>query len=150
MNRKLAFSAALVAAFAFTCQAADAGGRKHIDKRIAAVAIGAGAASTVAILGMNDWKWRHWNNTRGITRLGAWGVTTAACAAVSPLVATVVLDRQLTQREGHILIGSCVIPLIGGWLVNEAYNANPSWEPGAKKAGMKHGKTMKAAKKKKM
>jgi hypothetical protein len=27
-----------------------------------------------------------------------------------------------------------VVPIVGGWLVNEAYNAHPEWEPGVKKA----------------
>ena len=40
----------------------------------------------------------------------------------------VVVKRPLTQREGHVLIGSCVVPIIGGYLVNAAYNANPQWE----------------------
>jgi hypothetical protein len=48
--------------------------------------------------------------------------TTIGCAATAPMVATVALNRPLKYREAHILIGSCVIPIIGGWLVNEAYN----------------------------
>ena len=137
MNRKLALIAAVVAAFAFTSQGAQAGGRHHVDKRIAAVAIGVGAASTAAFFAINDWRWHGWNNGSGLTRLGAWGVTTIGCAAVSPMVATVVLNRPLTQREAHILIGSCVIPIVGGWLVNEAYEAHPGWEPAPKKAWKK-------------
>ena len=123
MNRKLAIFAAVIAAFAFTCQGADAKGRHHINKKIAAVAIGVGAASTVAFFAINDWRWNGWNNSSGLTRLGAWGATTLGCAAVSPMVATVVLNRPLSYREAHILVGSCVVPLVGGWLVNEAYNA---------------------------
>lgn len=129
MTRKLAIFAAAIAALAFTAQAADAGGRRHVDGRIKAVAIGVGAASTAAFFALNDWNWK-WDSARhGITGLGAWGVTTIGCAAVSPMVATVVLDRPLSNREAGVLIGSCVVPIIGGWLVNEAYNAHPEWEP---------------------
>ena len=131
MKRSFALAAAAIAAFAFTVQAANAGGRRHIDKRITAVAIGTGAASTAAYFAINDWKWK-WDNGSGLTSLGAWGVTTMGCAAVSPMVATVVLNRPLTNREAGVLIGSCVLPIIGGWLVNEAYNAHPEWEPGYK------------------
>ena len=56
------------------------------------------------------------------------------------MVGTVVLNRPLTQREGHILIGSCIIPLVGGWLVNEAYNAHPDWDPDGGKRGRHHRK----------
>lgn len=134
MNRKFAIAAAIVATFAFASQSAEAGGRhhRHVDKRIAAVAIGTGAASAAAFFAINDWKWNGWSNGSGLTRLGAWGATTMGCAAISPMVATVVVKRPLTNREAHVLIGSCVIPIVGGWLVNEAYNAHPDWEPGYK------------------
>jgi hypothetical protein len=137
MNRKIAIFAAVIAAFAFTCQGADAKGRHHINKRISAVAIGVGAASTAAYFAINNWSWNGWNNSSGLTRVGALGVTTMACAAVSPIVATAVLDRPLSYREAHILIGSCVIPFVGGWLVNEAYNAGILWAPD-EKVGKKH------------
>lgn len=139
MNRKLAIFAAVIAAFAFTCQGADAKGRHHhVGKRIAAVAIGVGAASTAAYFAINDWRWNGWNNSSGLTRWGAWGLTTVGCAAVSPIVATMVLDRPLSYREAHILVGSCVIPIVGGWLVNEAYNSHLLWAPDEKDGMKKH------------
>ena len=129
MNRKFAIFAAAIAAVAFMCQAADAKSRRHVDKRITAVAIGVGAASTATFFALNDWHWK-WDSSRsGITSLGAWGITTVGCAAVSPIVATAVLGRPLKYREAHILIGSCVIPIVGGWLVNEAYNHHVLWAP---------------------
>ena len=129
MYRKVAFVAAAIAAFAFACQPADAKSRRHIDKRLTAVSIGVGAASTATYYGLNDWHWKWDSSRHGITSLGAWGATTLGCAAVSPMVATVVLGRPLKYREAHILIGSCVIPFVGGWLVNEAYNHHVLWAP---------------------
>ena len=132
MNRKFIVFAALVAAFAFTSQAAQAHGDK---KKIAAVAIGVGAASTAGFFALNNWRWNGWDTrgtAGGLTRLGAYGATTIACAAVSPMVATVVLKRQLTMREAHTLVGSCVVPIVGGLLVNAIWDANPQWEPAAK------------------
>jgi hypothetical protein len=132
MKRILALAVACIAAFAFTVQAANAGSRRYVDKRVTAVAIGVGVASAATYFAINDWKWK-WDNGSGLTRLGAWGATTIGCAAVSPIVATVVLKRPLSNREAHVLLGSCVVPIVGGWLVNEAYNAHPQWEPAAKK-----------------
>lgn len=141
MYRKFALFAALIAAFAFASQSAEAGGyRHHHDKKkIAAVAIGVGAASTAAYFSLNNWRWNGWNTNSagGLTRLGAYGVTTIGCAAVSPMVATVVLNRPLTMREAHVLVGSCVVPIVGGLLVNAIWDANPQWEPGRP---MHHGK----------
>jgi putative copper export protein len=139
MNKRLAIFAAVDAAFTFTRQSADANGRKHhIDMRIKAVSIGVGAASTAAYFAINDWK-SNWHKSSGLSRWRAWGITSIGCAAVSPMVATVVFDRPLTMREAHVMIGSCVVPIVGGWLVNEAYDAHPEWEPAAMPAAkMKH------------
>lgn len=128
MHRKVAIFAAALAALAFTCQSADAHRRK-VDPRVTATAIGVGAASTAAFFAINDWHWHNWNNSSGLTRAGAWGLTTVGCAALSPIVATAILNRPLKYREAHILIGSCVVPFIGGWLVNEAYAHHILWAP---------------------
>ena len=132
MKRIFALALACVAAIAVSAQAANAGHLRHVDKRVTTVALGAAAASTAAFFAINKWKFNGWENGSGLTRAGAWGVTTLGCAAVSPMVATVVLKRELTSREAGVLIGSCVVPIIGGWLVNEAYEAHPEWEQGAK------------------
>ncbi len=129
MSRKLAIFAAAIAAFAFATQAAEAGGRKKIDPRIKVVEVGVGAASTAAFFALNNWNWK-WDSARnGITSLGAWGVTTVGCAALSPIVATAVINRPLTYREAHVMVADCVVPIVGGWLVNEAYNQHILWAP---------------------
>ncbi len=133
MNRKLTIFAAIVAAVTCAAQSAEAGGRHHDRAKLAAVAIGVGAASTATFFSLNNWRWNGWNSNgsgAGLTRLGAYGLTTMGCAAVSPMVATVVLDRPLTTREAHVLIGSCIVPIVGGLLVNAVWDAHPEWEPG--------------------
>jgi len=138
MNRALAILAGVIAAFVFTCQGADAHWRKHhTDKRLVAVSIAVGAASTAAYFSINSWKFDHWNAT-SITAAGAYAATTVGCMAVSPIVATVVVNRPLTMREAHVLVASCVLPIVGGWLVNEAYNAHPEWEAGSGPPVVKH------------
>jgi hypothetical protein len=123
MNRKLAVFAAALAAFVFTAQAADAGQRKPIDPTLTVVSIGVGAASTAAYFGIKN---------SSVGSGGAFVFATVGCAALSPIVATAVLNRPLKYREAHILVGSCVVPVIGGWLVNEAYNAGWLWAPDEK------------------
>src|SRR6185312_301274 len=131
MIRKFTVFAAAAVAVAFSCQSADAHWRHHphrSDARLAAVSVGVGAASTAAFFAINDWKWK-WHNNSSLTSLGAWGATTVGCIALAPIVATVVLDRPLTQREAGVLAGSCIVPIIGGWLVDAAYDAHPEWDP---------------------
>ncbi|AXK79153.1 hypothetical protein DW352_00645 [Pseudolabrys taiwanensis] len=129
MNRKLAVFVAALAAFAFVTQAAEAGGRRKVDPRLSATAVGVGAASTAAYFAFNNWNWK-WDSARaGVTSMGAYAITTVGCAALSPIVGTAVMHRPLTYREAHILVGSCLIPVVGGWLVNEAYNEGILWAP---------------------
>jgi hypothetical protein len=122
MYRKLAIALAALAAFALTMQGADAR-KRHIDRRIEAVNTGVGAGWTAGFLAIN-----------GGSTAAAFVGTTFGCMATSPMVATVVLHRPLTYREAHILIGSCLIPFIGGWLVNEAYNSGIIRAPDEKPA----------------
>ena len=59
--------------------------------------------------------------------------------AVSPIVATVPWSiARRAMREAHVLVASCVLPIVGGWLVNEAYNAHPEWEAGSAPPVVKH------------
>ncbi|HEY0224421.1 MAG TPA: hypothetical protein VGC38_07915 [Pseudolabrys sp.] len=127
MNRKFAVFAALVAAFLFASQGAQAG---EGGTKLKAVQIGVGAAATAGYFAIGGWKWDSWRYNSGITRLGASAITTMGCAALTPMVATVVLNRPLTMREGHVVFADCLLPFIGGWLVNQAYDAHPEWEPG--------------------
>jgi hypothetical protein len=139
--------AALVAALAvlaFSAPTANAESGRRVDHRITAVAIGVGTASSAGYFALNDWHFNHWNSARhGVTSFGAWGLTTVGCAALSPIVATAVLNRPLTYREAHILVASCFIPVIGGWLVNEAYNNHILWAPDEQPAPKPHRKRAK-------
>jgi hypothetical protein len=132
MNRMFAFLAAAAMTAAFSVQSARAQEwERRPDPRLTGVSIGVGAAATAGYFAINDWKW-HWNNSSGLTPLAAWGMLTIGCAAVSPMVGTVVLNRPLTNREAGVLIASCVVPIVGGWLVNAAYDQHPEWEAQAK------------------
>jgi len=90
---------------------------------------GVGAASTATYLSINQWNVNHWNAT-AITQFGALASTTIGCMAVAPTLSSLVVDRALTMREAHVLFASCLLPVIGGWLVNQAYNEHPEWEAG--------------------
>lgn len=138
MLRMSAFLPAVLLTAAFSCSNADAQGRRHAgpvhhrdhsEKKLAAVSLGVGIASTVGTLAINNWHLHGWHNSSGLTETGAFVATTIGCVALSPIVATVVLDRPLTQREAGELAGSCIIPIVGGWLVGAMYDAHPEWDP---------------------
>jgi peptidoglycan/LPS O-acetylase OafA/YrhL len=127
MVRKLGF-ALVAAAMALGTVSAQAQGPRD-RTTLTVVGAGVGAGMSAAYWSMNGWKWK-WDSARaGITQAGAWGLTTMGCAALSPIVATAVLNRPLSYREAHILIGGCVVPIIGGWLVDQAYENHILWAP---------------------
>jgi hypothetical protein len=131
MYRKVACLVAALAALSLAQGPASAGGRDHHHDRkvLAATSTVVGAGATAAYFAINDWNWK-WDSARsGLTSAGAIVATTIGCAAVSPMVATAVLNRPLSYREAHVLVASCIIPFVGGWLVNEAYDHHIMWAP---------------------
>jgi len=132
MSKKLVSIAAAATVLVMICQPANAAHRhRHIDKRLVAASIGVGAGMTAAFFAMDNWSLK-WRNVNGFTPLAAWGATTIGCLALSPMVGSALVHRPLTMREAHVLAGSCIIPFIGGWLVEAAYDQHPEWEAAGK------------------
>ncbi len=144
MYRGLVALLAVLAALLST-QSIAASEHKPINPTIDATANVVGAGWTVGLFAINHWRWK-WNaESAGISSVGAIVGTTIGCMAASPIVATVVLNRPLSYREAHILMGSCLIPFIGGWLVNEAYNQGWLWAPDEKPVRLAHHQKKKMA-----
>jgi len=74
---------------------------------------------TLTYRSISQWNLDHWN-AGPISEFGAYADTTIGCMAVAPVPA--VVDRPLTIREAHVLFAPCLLPVVGGWLVNETYN----------------------------
>lgn len=66
----------------------------------------------------------------------AYGVTSYACMVVYPMIGTVWLNRPLTPREAYVGMANCVVPVIGGWIVDRIL-PHDAWTDGtpATKAG---------------
>src|SRR3954467_15910710 len=129
MPRFLAVIFAFAAAVALSCQPADAFWQRHkkVSPPVQATVVGAGIASTVNYWSLLDWSW---NKKSSGYRWGAAGAVTFGCMVLSPMVASALKHDQLTLREVYVLEGSCIVPIIGGWLMNSWFDANPQWEEG--------------------
>lgn len=131
MKKWIVLAAGLLAATALTVQSADAHGRQHrkVGKGVVAAGLVAGAGATAGYFWINNWKW-NWrgDGVNGISQGGAIAATTIGCMAVSPMLASALEGRELTLREAGVLTGSCIVPIIGGMLVNAVWDANPQWE----------------------
>lgn len=87
------------------------------DPRLAASNTVVGAAATGTY-------WAVRNNHGSNVAWGAWAATSAGCIVVSPILGTIVTNRQLTQREVWVGTGNCIVPFIGGWAMNNWFDAN--------------------------
>lgn len=126
--------AALAAALVMTGGVAEAAGKKRAkvvvtpapaytwwnfwdvrDPRLAAsnTVVGAGAAGAYYGIRHNQGH-KFWSSGGGGLYVG----TSAACAAVSPIVGTIVTQRELTQREVFVSTANCFAPIVGGWAMN--------------------------------
>ena len=104
--------------------------RKHeTDPRLSAVSFGVGAASTAGFFALRNWQLHNKGRLNGLGINGAAIMTTGGCLALSPIVGTIVVQRELTFREAYGLTADCIIPFVGAWLVNKAFDAHPEWEP---------------------
>jgi hypothetical protein len=63
-----------------------------------------------------------------------YGLTTVGCMALSPIVAGLLVSynerRELKSSEAMGMVADCVVPIIGGWIVQAAYDAHPEWDAG--------------------
>ena len=130
MQKLVGFSTVVIMALALLCQSADAGSRRHrhhSDPRLTASSIGVGVGMTAAYFALRDWRWGDSPNAK-VSSGGAMAITTFGCMALSPIVGTMVINRPLTMREAHVMIADCVVPFLGGWIVNAAFDDHPEWE----------------------
>ncbi len=95
------------------------------DPKLAGSNFVVGAASTGAYFAIRDGH-RHAGRThKGIhSSTGAYLASSIGCAAASPIIGTLVVNRPLTQREVFVSTGNCFAPIVGGWVMNAWFDAN--------------------------
>ena len=63
-----------------------------------------------------------------------YGITTVGCMALSPIISGLLVSynerRELKSSEAMGMLADCVVPFIGGWIVQAAYDAHPEWDAG--------------------
>ena len=98
------------------------------DPRLTTVGLGIGVAGDAV-----SWELTRKHGyppVRTMTPLGAYGATAAGCVVAFPFVATVVLNRPLTYREVYTGMANCIVPFVGGWLVESAFHGQAWYEAG--------------------
>ena len=93
--------------------------------------LGMTAAYYSAICNRNFSRCARFTSTRS---LQYYGLTTVGCFALSPIIGGLLVShnegRELRSSEVFMMVGDCVVPIIGGWLMKAAFDANPHWDAG--------------------
>jgi hypothetical protein len=90
------------------------------DPRLADSNLAVGAAATGGYFALRS---GHKHVHHGIhSGAAAFAITTGFCAAASPIIGTIVTQRELTQREVFVSTANCVIPVLGGWWMNATFD----------------------------
>ncbi len=124
MSRHLFRIIALVMAIGLQSQAARAQENTwgwlfgHQDPRLTVAGIGVGLGMDAAYLGLRHRIWYNGQRIHPITELGAFTITTIGCGALFPIIGTIAVNRPLTPREVYMGLADCVVPFIGGWVVD--------------------------------
>ncbi len=144
VKRHLWLTAALILAMGLPSGVAQAGDNplwtflfRGQDPRLTATGIAVGVATTGASYALVH---KHGvPAVRPASPFIALAVTTYGCAVVYPIAATIVLRRALTPREAYTGMADCVIPFIGGWIVDAAL-PHTAWNDGlpARRHGHHH------------
>jgi hypothetical protein len=131
--RRTVIAATLIAAFVLPALPAQADDdflfarHPRVDQRVAVTGLAAAVVGTATYFSL-----AHRHGHHGVN-WGVWGATTVGCMVLSPIVASAMVpERPLTGREVAVLEGSCIVPIVGGLLVNAIYDANPQWEAPAR------------------
>lgn len=63
-----------------------------------------------------------------------YGLTTVGCFALSPIISGMLVSanekRELKSSEVFMMLGDCVLPIVGGLIAKAAFDANPQWDAG--------------------
>ena len=80
----------------------------------------------------------HCANFTSPKALKWYGITTVGCMALTPIVAGLLVSanerRELRSSEALGMAADCVLPIIGGWIMQSLYNAHPEWDAGTGRA----------------
>jgi hypothetical protein len=123
--RRLMFAvAALTAATMLMGQSARAGEGFRLfrgDHRLIVPGIAVGVATTGAYFAIRN----QGGGVKRFSRAGAFGLSTVGCMALTPIVSGIVVQREMTRREVHVMLANCVVPFIGGWLMDAYFDRHP-------------------------
>jgi hypothetical protein len=135
MKKHLFALAMLVASFGLVFQAGSAKAFLLNDRspNVTAAQIIGGGGMTAAYL-LTTYRHGRFERFTSHHSLKMWGLTTVGCFALTPIIGAKLVGhfekRELKSSEVFMMVGDCVVPIIGGLVMKAAFDANPQWDAG--------------------
>jgi hypothetical protein len=136
MKKRLLALAAAVAMFGLAAQSGTAnafllGGR---SPNVTAAQLVVGAGTTGAYFALTH-RHHHFNHGNKFRFSPKWyGLTTVGCMGLTPILGAGLVGanegRELRSSEVFIMMGDCVVPILGGLFWQSMFAANPQWDRG--------------------
>jgi hypothetical protein len=137
MKKRLLALAAAVAMFGLAAQSGTAnafllGGR---SPNVTASQLVIGLGTTGAYLALTHRHHHHLHHHNKLRFSPKWyGLTTVGCMALTPILGAGLVGanegRELRSSEVFIMMGDCVVPILGGLFWQSMFAANPQWDRG--------------------
>jgi hypothetical protein len=135
MKKHLIALAMLVASFGLVFQAGSAKAFLLNDRSpnvtVAQIVAGGGMSAAYLLTTYHHGRFERFTSPHS---LKMFGLTTVGCFALTPLIGAGLVGynehRELKSSEVFMMVGDCVVPIIGGLLMKAAFDANPQWDAG--------------------
>jgi hypothetical protein len=130
----LALGAALAALGLFAqVSTADAHLLGRRSPSVTAAQLAVGIASTATFWALTHR--RHHHVHIGSRTFWKWyGLTSVGCMALTPMVGAALVGhnehRELRSSEVFMMVGDCVVPILGGLFWQAMFDAHPEWDRG--------------------
>jgi hypothetical protein len=133
MKRRLLALAMIVAMFGLVAQGSTAQAFLLRDRSpsVTAAQIVVGGAMTGAYFALTYRNGKFTTFGQGRT-LQWYGLTSIGCMALTPILGGALVghyeQRELRSSEVFIMLGDCVVPILGGLFWKAVFDANPEWD----------------------
>jgi hypothetical protein len=134
MKKTLLALAAVLAMFGLIAQSGTANALLLKDRspNVTAAQLVVGLGTTGAYLALTHRHHSNWNKFRFNAKW--YGLTTVGCMSLTPILGAAMVGanegRELKSSEVFIMMGDCVVPILGGLFWKAMFDANPHWDKG--------------------
>jgi len=133
MKKTLLALATVLAMFGLVAQSGTANALLLKDRspNVTAAQLVVGLGTTGAYLALTH-RHHNWNKFRFSAKW--YGLTTVGCMSLTPILGAAMVGanegRELKSSEVFMMMGDCVVPVLGGLFWKAMFDANPHWDRG--------------------